>query len=91
MIAAKAQVDGANNRGETPLIKAVQMRDAISVQYLLNAGADPDRLVAAAAARTGRVPGEIGALLYGPEPADDEALVRLDHDVDALMLEVGGV
>lgn len=43
MIAAKAQVDGANNRGETPLIKAVQMRDAISVQYLLNAGADPDR------------------------------------------------
>jgi ankyrin repeat protein len=43
LIAAKAQVDGANNRGETPLIKAVQMRDAASVQYLLNAGADPDR------------------------------------------------
>ena len=43
MLAAKAQVDGANNRGETPLIKAVQMRDATSVQYLLNAGADPDR------------------------------------------------
>ena len=43
MLASRAQVDGANNRGETPLIKAVHMRDATSVQYLLNAGADPDR------------------------------------------------
>ena len=40
MLASRAQVDGANNRGETPLIKAVHMRDATSVQYLLNAGAD---------------------------------------------------
>ena len=43
MLAVRAKVDDSNARGETPLIKAVHMRDAASVQYLLNAGADPDR------------------------------------------------
>lgn len=43
MLAGKAQVDAANGRGETALIKAVQMKDATSVQLLLAAGADPDR------------------------------------------------
>jgi ankyrin repeat protein len=43
MLIAKAQVDGSNGRGETALIKAVHMRDAASVQLLLQAGADPDR------------------------------------------------
>ena len=43
MLAGKAQVDSTNGRGETALIKSVQMKDAPSVQLLLNAGADPDR------------------------------------------------
>lgn len=43
MLAGKAQVDATNGRGETALIKSVQMKDAPSVQLLLNAGADPDR------------------------------------------------
>lgn len=43
MLVAKAQVDASNSRGETALIKAVQMRDTGSVQLLLAAGADPDR------------------------------------------------
>jgi ankyrin repeat protein len=43
MLAGKARVDASNGRGETALIKAVQMKDAASVQLLLNAGADPDR------------------------------------------------
>jgi ankyrin repeat protein len=43
MLIAKAQVDGTNGRGETALIKSVLMRDAASVQLLLQAGADPDR------------------------------------------------
>jgi len=43
LLAAKAQVDGSNGRGETALIKAVHMRDTGSVQMLLAAGADPDR------------------------------------------------
>lgn len=43
MLAGKARVDATNGRGETALIKAVQMKDAPSVQLLLAAGADPDR------------------------------------------------
>jgi len=43
MIAGKAQVDAANNRGETALIKAVLVRDPASVRLLLDYGADPDR------------------------------------------------
>ena len=43
MLASKAQVDGTNGAGESALIKAVHMRDAPSVQLLLQAGADPDR------------------------------------------------
>ena len=43
MIAGKAQVDAANNRGETALIKSVLVRDAASARMLLDTGADPDR------------------------------------------------
>jgi len=43
MIAGKANLDAANNRGETALIKAVLVRDAPSARLLLEYGADPDR------------------------------------------------
>jgi uncharacterized protein len=43
MIAGRAQVDAANNRGETALIKAVLVRDPASARLLLDHGADPDR------------------------------------------------
>jgi ankyrin repeat protein len=43
MIAGRGQVDMANGRGETALIKAVHGRDAQTAALLLSAGADPDR------------------------------------------------
>ncbi|PZF80907.1 DUF4350 domain-containing protein [Jiangella anatolica] len=43
-----------------------------------------DALVTTLAARTGRPAAEIAALLTGPPPADDTALVRLADDIDAL-------
>ncbi|MGQ5702156.1 ankyrin repeat domain-containing protein [Sandaracinobacteroides sp. A072] len=43
LLAGKAQVDMANSRGETPLIKAVHARDHVTADMLLKAGADPDR------------------------------------------------
>jgi hypothetical protein len=43
-----------------------------------------EALVAAAAARTGRDPAELDALLYGAPPADDAALVRLADALRAL-------
>jgi hypothetical protein len=50
----------------------------------------PDALVAGVAGHTGRSADEVSALLYGPEPADDTALVRLADDLDALTKEVTG-
>lgn len=38
----KPRVDITNNLGETPLIKAVQRRDTVVAQMLLEAGANPD-------------------------------------------------
>jgi len=50
--------------------------------------ADPNALVSAAAARTGRLPGEVGTLLYGAAPGDDAAMVRLAEQLDTLEGEV---
>ncbi len=43
LIQGKADVNLANDRGETPLIAAVQRRDLVSARILLGAGADPDK------------------------------------------------
>ncbi len=53
-------------------------------------GASQTRLAAAAAGRSGRSPEQVGSLLYGPEPTTDAQLVALGHDLEALMVEVGG-
>jgi ankyrin repeat protein len=43
LIAYKGDVNVRNSSGETPLIRAVQLRNAEMVRELLKAGADPDR------------------------------------------------
>lgn len=43
-----------------------------------------DAVCAELAARTGRDPGEIGAVLFGPVPGDDGALVSLASELDIL-------
>ena len=43
LIDRRAQVDLANNRGETPLMRAVQNRDIATVRTLLAAGANPSK------------------------------------------------
>jgi hypothetical protein len=47
-------------------------------------------LVSLLATRTTTPSAQVQALLYGPSPADDAALVRLADDLDALILEVAG-
>ncbi|HVL86336.1 MAG TPA: DUF4350 domain-containing protein [Pseudonocardia sp.] len=57
----------------------------------LGTGAEPGALVAAVAARTGRHPAEVGALLYGAAPviiADDADLVVLAEGLDGIEREV---
>ncbi|MER6874191.1 DUF4350 domain-containing protein, partial [Amycolatopsis sp. NPDC000673] len=36
----------------------------------------------------GRAPNEVGAVLYGPSPSDETALVRLADELDAVEREV---
>ncbi len=68
------------------------LRDAaryrITARLALPAGADAAAVCAAVAALTGREPGAVRAILYGPAPRDDAALVALGQDMDALEGEV---
>ena len=50
----------------------------------------PEVLVDLVADRTGRPAPDVHALLYGPPPTDDAALVLLARALDALALEVSG-
>jgi ankyrin repeat protein len=43
LITYRANVNLANSAGETPLIRAVQLRDMETVRILLDAKADPDQ------------------------------------------------
>ena len=49
---------------------------------------EPTAVVAAVAARTGRAPPDVEALLYGSAPPDDVGLVRLADGLDAVEREV---
>jgi hypothetical protein len=68
---------------------AAVLRDAarlrITARLALPGDTDADAVCAAVAAHTGREP---GAVLYGPAPRDDAALVTLGQDIDALEGEV---
>lgn len=59
-------------------------RDRLLRRLGLPPSSDRAQLVATAAARTGREPARVDALLYGAAPADDAALVRLADDLRSL-------
>lgn len=63
-------------------------RFRIATRLGLTADAEPDAVVNAAAARTGRRTDEVRALLYGPAPPDDAALVRIADALDSFENEV---
>ncbi|HEV7980637.1 DUF4350 domain-containing protein [Amycolatopsis sp.] len=55
----------------------------------LTVDAEPAAIVETVAVRSGRDAERVGALLFGPPPADDPALVRLANELDVLEKEVG--
>lgn len=77
-------------RGEAAAHLRAATREHLRARLGLPVGASGASLVAASARRSGRRPEDVGALLYGPGPADDARLVALGHDLEALMAEVGG-
>ena len=56
----------------------------ITARTGLPAGTPPEAVCQDLAGRTGRTAGEIRDMLFGPDPRDDSALVRLAADLDML-------
>jgi hypothetical protein len=76
------------SRGRAAEVLRDAARHRITGRLALPAGADAGAVCAAVAALTGREPGAVQAILYGPAPRDDAALVALGRDIDALEGEV---
>lgn len=62
--------------------------DRIAARLGLPRSASPQALVDATARASGRPPGQVSALLYGPPPIGDVELTRLATDLDTLESEV---
>jgi hypothetical protein len=89
--AGHARLLHANHaRAEAATHLRARARECIRVRLGLPAGASATRLAAAAAGSSSRSPEQVGWLLYGPEPTTDAQLVALGHELEALMVEVGG-
>jgi hypothetical protein len=76
------------SRGRTAAVLRDAARHRITARLALPADADASAVSAAVTAVTGREPGAVQAILYGPVPRDDAALVALGQDIDALEGEV---
>jgi hypothetical protein len=76
------------SRGRAAAVLRHAARLRITARLALPGDADADAVCAAVAARTGREPAAVRAILYGPEPRDDAALVMLGQDIDAIEGEV---
>jgi hypothetical protein len=79
-----------HSRAEAAVHLRARARERVRVRLGLPIGTSEAALVAGAATRSGRPSEQVGALLYGPEPTTDTQLVALGHDLEALMIEVGG-
>lgn len=82
LLTYKAKVNQRNAKGETPLIRAVQLRDQDLVHVLLDAGADPDQadVIAGMSARDyakadRRMPGSIKKALEDAPKVDKKTSI----------------
>ncbi|WP_406641159.1 DUF4350 domain-containing protein [Amycolatopsis sp. WGS_07] len=77
---------GASGHAAETLREAARTR--LRKRLGLPRDAGPPAVVETVSARTGRAPNEVGAVLYGPPPSDEAALVRLADELDAVEREV---
>ncbi len=80
----------ARARGRAAEALRCGCRDRLARRLALPMDSGRAALVDAVAGRVTRPPERVDALLYGAEPADDRALVRLAEDLDTLDREVAG-
>ncbi len=81
----------ARDRAAEALRAAARTRLAPLVGVPPRAAHAPEQLPPAVAARAGLDPAAVQALLFGPPPPDDAALIRLADDLDALERRVAPV
>ncbi|MFD2471254.1 DUF4350 domain-containing protein [Amycolatopsis silviterrae] len=77
---------GASGHAAETLREAARTR--LRKRLGLPRDAGPPAVVETVSARAGRAPNEVGAVLYGPPPSDEAALVRLADELDAVEREV---
>ncbi|WP_069173068.1 DUF4350 domain-containing protein [Streptomyces griseus] len=78
----------ARDRAAASLRSATRTRIAPLLGVAAHDSQSPAVLLPALTARLGSPDGDLHALLFGPDPADDAALVRLTDQLDALEREV---
>ncbi len=78
---------GARHRAATALREAA-VRSVAPRFGLAAVGADPRAVTEAVARHTGRTTHEIGDLLYGEAPGDDDALIALADNLDTLAAQL---
>ncbi len=78
----------ARARGRAAQVLRVAAVRRLAVACSLPRTAAPGTVADAVAVRTGRPAAEVGALVVGPDPADDVALVRLARALDELETQV---
>jgi uncharacterized protein DUF4350 len=71
-------------RGRAAAVLRAATLARITARTGLPAGTPPEAVCRDLAGRTGRTPGEIRDMLFGPDPGDDSGLVRLATDLDTL-------
>lgn len=79
---------GARDRAASALRAAAITR--LAHRLGLPSGASADQVSVAVAPLVGRAPADVLALLAGPPPVDDPALIRLTHDLDTMQAAAGG-
>jgi len=79
-------------KARAPALQTLRVAARERLGHLLDLGPNPDReaLVAATAAQSGWTIEAVDDALFGPDPDDDEALVRAAAQVEALMAAITG-
>ncbi|MBV8302918.1 MAG: hypothetical protein JOZ04_01815 [Acidimicrobiia bacterium] len=80
----------AHARGRAADVVRAGTRRSLAARLGLPADASVDDVAGAAAARTGRSPDEVRAVLGGPDPADERALLAITQELETLNREVRG-
>jgi hypothetical protein len=74
----------AGDRARAAAVLRAGAAERLAQRLAVGRGAGPDAVVHAASRATGRPPAEVGAILFGPAPPDDAALIHLAQQLTDL-------